>query len=106
MDAGLVERDPFRIMNQQQQKLDEKRCDAEEWGGERSREWTQKLELLHETQSVSSVGNDLEPLQFPEQPNLVLMPDADDHPANQHSIERLHAEMDALIAESSAKQRL
>jgi len=117
---GSGERDPFRIMNeigrrdqQPQEKLDEKRWAPDEWGGTQSREWSQKLELLHDTESVSSFGN-FE--QFPEQSNLVLMPDEDDHmpnmderhglPGNPRTLELLHEEMDALIAESSEKQRL
>jgi len=123
---------PFAIMNRhidQQQKaptlgsLGPKHpWDAEDWSGAKSREWTQNLERLHDPETTSSLG--LEPLTFPEQGNMLVMPiddddltelGADEHishrlqeenlPGDPRALQRLHAEMDALIADSEKKPR-
>lgn len=105
-----MERSPFRIM---QQKIDERPWAPEDWSGDQSREWNQKLQRLNDTDTASSVcHSDWEPLRFPEQleAHLVRLGEAEDEeqdtmnehrsPQKHPDASRLHAEMDLLLAES------
>lgn len=109
-----MQRNPFRAMDLQ----DKKDWDPDDWTGlETSRDWSQKLNELHETQTVSSQGMHetaiecaVEPLLgiIPEMSNLVLMPESFDGASliegergDPVQIRHLHEQMDALIADST-----